>query len=80
VLIGGYFKIFGDLLTYSRDVERKGEAAPVSPDVKTWDTIGNEFRQLIYDCSTGCARRSGTRRSKRGTCGFLPSRRRPVLG
>lgn len=49
VLIGGYFKIFGDLLTYSRDVERKGEAAPVSPDVKTWDTIGNEFRQLIYD-------------------------------
>ncbi len=49
VLIGGYFKIFGDLLTYSRDVERKGEAAPVSPDVKTWDAIGNEFRQLVYD-------------------------------
>jgi hypothetical protein len=49
VLIGGYFKIFGDLLTHSRDVERKGEADQVPPDVKTWDAIGNEFRQLIYD-------------------------------
>jgi hypothetical protein len=49
VLIGGYFKIFGDLLRYSRDEERKGMAAPVSPDVKTWDAIGNEFRQLVYD-------------------------------
>ncbi|MDD1651881.1 MAG: hypothetical protein LUO86_02465 [Methanomicrobiales archaeon] len=49
VLIGGYFRIFGDLLTYSRDVERRGEAAPVPADVKTWDAIGTEFRQLIYD-------------------------------
>ena len=49
VLVGGYFKIFGDLLTYSRDVERKGVAAPVSPDVKSWDSIGNEFRQLVHD-------------------------------
>jgi hypothetical protein len=49
VFIGGYFKIFGDLLTYSRDVERKKEAAPASPDVKSWDDIGNEFRELVYD-------------------------------
>ena len=49
VLIGGYFRIFGDLLTYSRDVERRGEAAPVPADVKTWGAIGTEFRQLIYD-------------------------------
>jgi len=49
VFIGGYFKIFGDLLTYSRDAERKGEAVPVSSDVKSWDDIGNEFRELVYD-------------------------------
>jgi hypothetical protein len=49
VFIGGYFKVFGDLLTYSRQLERKKEAAPASPDVKSWDDIGNEFRQLVYD-------------------------------
>ncbi|MDD1660231.1 MAG: hypothetical protein LUQ62_03400 [Methanomicrobiales archaeon] len=49
VFIGGYFKIFGDLLTYSRHQERKKEASPAFPDVKSWDDIGNEFRQLVYD-------------------------------
>ncbi|MDD1653055.1 MAG: dolichyl-diphosphooligosaccharide--protein glycosyltransferase subunit 2 [Methanomicrobiales archaeon] len=49
VFIGGYFKIFGDLLTYSREAERRKVAIPVSPDVKTWDDIGNEFRELVYD-------------------------------
>jgi hypothetical protein len=49
VFIGGYFKVFGDLLTYSRHVERTKEAAPASPDAKSWDDIGNEFRELVYD-------------------------------
>jgi hypothetical protein len=49
VFTGGYFKIFGDLLQQSRQLERKREAPTQSPDIKSWDDIGNEFRQMIYD-------------------------------
>jgi len=49
VFTGCYFRIFGDLLRTGRERELKGEARPVSPDVKTWNNIGNEFRQLIFD-------------------------------
>ncbi|HTY53397.1 MAG TPA: hypothetical protein VMB35_09430 [Methanomicrobiales archaeon] len=51
VFTGGYFKIFGDLLRVSRQREVHGEpVAQASPhDTKTWDDIGNEFRQLIFD-------------------------------
>jgi hypothetical protein len=49
VFTGGYFKIFGDLLRVGRQRELQGEPAGVSPDVKTWNDIGNEFRQLVFD-------------------------------
>jgi len=49
VFTGGYFKIFGDLLRVGRQRELHGEIAASSPDVKTWNDIGNEFRQLVFD-------------------------------
>ena len=49
VFTGGYFKIFGDLLRVGRQRELRGEPAGASPDVKTWNDIGNEFRQLVFD-------------------------------
>jgi len=49
VFTGGYFKIFGDLLQVGRQRELKGEPAGASPEVKTWNDIGNEFRQLVFD-------------------------------
>jgi hypothetical protein len=49
VFTGGYFKIFGDLLRVGRQRALQGEPAGASPDVKTWNDIGNEFRQLIFD-------------------------------
>ena len=49
VFTGGYFKIFGDLLITGRQRELRGELPAPSPDVKTWDDIGNEFRQLVFD-------------------------------
>ena len=49
VFTGGYFKIFGDLLRVGRQRELQGEPAASSPDVKTWNDIGNEFRQLVFD-------------------------------
>lgn len=49
VFIGGYFKIFGDLLISGRQRELHGEPPVASPDMKTWDDIGNEFRQLVFD-------------------------------
>ncbi len=49
VFTGGYFKIFGDLLLMGKQRELQGEPAASSPDAKTWDDIGNEFRQLIFD-------------------------------
>jgi hypothetical protein len=49
VFTGGYFKIFGDLLRVGRQRELQGEPAGASPDVKTWNDIGNEFRQLVFD-------------------------------
>ncbi|HUK92947.1 MAG TPA: hypothetical protein VLU98_02805 [Methanomicrobiales archaeon] len=49
VFTGGYFKIFGDLLRVGRQRELQGEIAASSPDVKTWNDIGNEFRQLVFD-------------------------------
>jgi hypothetical protein len=45
VFTGGYFRIFGDLLITGR--QREPPAS--SPDVKTWNDIGNEFRQLVFD-------------------------------
>ncbi|MDD1661865.1 MAG: hypothetical protein LUO97_03235 [Methanomicrobiales archaeon] len=49
VFTGGYFKIFGDLLRVGRERQLTGEPAGASPDVKTWNDIGNEFRQLVFD-------------------------------
>ncbi|HXW98824.1 MAG TPA: hypothetical protein VEI51_03790 [Methanomicrobiales archaeon] len=49
VFTGGYFKIFGDLLMMARQRELRAEPAAGSPDTKTWDDIGNEFRQLVFD-------------------------------
>jgi hypothetical protein len=49
VFTGGYFKIFGDLLRVGRQRELQGEPVGASPDVKTWNDIGNEFRQLVFD-------------------------------
>jgi len=49
VFTGGYFKIFGDLLMVGRQRDLQGETPAASPDVKTWEDIGNEFRQLVYD-------------------------------
>jgi len=49
VFTGGYFKIFGDLLVTGRQREIQGELQAASPDVKTWNDIGNEFRQLVFD-------------------------------
>jgi hypothetical protein len=49
VFTGGYFKIFGDLLVTGRQRELRGEPPVISPDVKTWDDIGDEFRQLVFD-------------------------------
>lgn len=49
VFTGGYFKIFGDLLRVGRQRELQGEPAGASPDAKTWNDIGNEFRQLVFD-------------------------------
>lgn len=49
VFTGGYFKIFGDLLIMGRQRELQGEPPATSPGVKTWDDIGNEFRQLVFD-------------------------------
>jgi len=49
VFTGGYFKIFGDLLRVGRQRALQGEPAGASPDAKTWNDIGNEFRQLIFD-------------------------------
>ncbi|MDD1664593.1 MAG: hypothetical protein LUQ32_04505 [Methanomicrobiales archaeon] len=49
VFTGGYFRIFGDLLQTSRQRELQGEFPAASPGVKTWDDIGNEFRQLVFD-------------------------------
>ncbi len=57
VFTGGYFKIFGDLLVTGkqRDLEAeprgegRGEVQAVPRASKTWDDIGNEFRQLIFD-------------------------------
>jgi len=49
VFTGGYFKIFGDLLRVGRQRELQGELPSESPDVKTWEDIGNEFRQLVFD-------------------------------
>jgi hypothetical protein len=49
VFTGGYFKIFGDLLVTGRQRELQGEPPALSPDAKTWDDIGDEFRQLVFD-------------------------------
>jgi len=49
VFTGGYFRIFGDLLITGRHRELEGEPPAASPGVKTWDDIGNEFRQLVFD-------------------------------
>ena len=49
VFTGGYFKIFGDLLRVGRQRELQGEPVGASPDAKTWNDIGNEFRQLVFD-------------------------------
>jgi hypothetical protein len=49
VFTGGYFKIFGDLLQTSRQRELEGDLQALSPGVKTWNDIGNEFRQLVFD-------------------------------
>jgi hypothetical protein len=49
VFTGGYFKIFTDLLTMGRQRDLQGEPAAAPPGVKTWEDIGNEFRQLIFD-------------------------------
>jgi hypothetical protein len=49
VFTGGYFRIFGDLLQTSRQRELQGEFAETVPGVKTWNDIGNEFRQLVFD-------------------------------
>ena len=49
VFTGGYFKIFGDLLQTSRQRELEGDQQALSPGVKTWNDIGNEFRQLVFD-------------------------------
>jgi hypothetical protein len=49
VFTGGYFKIFGDLLVTGRQRELQGEPPALSPGAKTWDDIGDEFRQLVFD-------------------------------
>ena len=49
VFTGGYFRIFGDLLQTSRQRELQGEFPETVPGVKTWNDIGNEFRQLVFD-------------------------------
>ena len=49
VFTGGYFKIFGDLLRTGRERELRGETPGASTDFKTWNDIGNEFRQLVFD-------------------------------
>jgi hypothetical protein len=49
VFTGGYFKIFGDLLISGRQREIQGEPQAADPRVKTWNDIGNEFRQLVFD-------------------------------
>jgi hypothetical protein len=49
VFTGGYFRIFGDLLVTGRQRELQGELQAASPGVKTWNDIGNEFRQLVFD-------------------------------
>jgi len=49
VFTGGYFKIFGDLLVSGRQRDLQGEIQAIQPGVKTWNDIGNEFRQLLFD-------------------------------
>ena len=49
VFTGGYFKIFGDILIMGRQRELQGEPPAAPPGVKTWNDIGNEFRQLVFD-------------------------------
>ena len=49
VFTGGYFRIFGDLLRVGRQRELHGDVPSADPDVKSWDDIGNEFRQLVFD-------------------------------
>jgi len=49
VFTGGYFRIFGDLLTTGRLRDLQGELPAAAPGVKTWEDIGNEFRQLVFD-------------------------------
>ena len=50
VFTGGYFRIFGDLLTMGRQRDLQADLqATLAPGVKTWNDIGNEFRQLIFD-------------------------------
>ncbi|HMA05061.1 MAG TPA: hypothetical protein VKO45_03955 [Methanomicrobiales archaeon] len=49
VFTGGYFKIFGDLLIRGRERDHQVESPQASSDVKTWNDIGNEFRQLVFD-------------------------------
>jgi hypothetical protein len=49
VFTGGYFKIFGDLLITGRQRDLREEHHASPPGVKTWDDIGNEFRELVFD-------------------------------
>jgi hypothetical protein len=49
VFTGGYFKIFGDLLVTGRERDLQAELRGTSTGVKTWNDIGNEFRQLVFD-------------------------------
>lgn len=50
VLIAGYVHIFSRLAEKERKAERTaGEAGTSSAGGKTWDEIGAEFRDMIYD-------------------------------
>jgi hypothetical protein len=49
VFTGGYFKIFGDLLVTGKQRDLQAELRGSATGVKTWNDIGNEFRQLVFD-------------------------------
>jgi hypothetical protein len=51
VLIGGYISIFVRLFTpeHVRNPEHAKEKVINVKRVKTWEDVGNEFRQLLYD-------------------------------
>ena len=49
VIIAGYARILSPDITRCKESEDEDRHNTVSPPVRSWDDIGNEFRQAIYD-------------------------------